>query len=257
MKVTVCQLRNDPPDLAHDWGQLVAHVQAEATELVLLPEMPFHPWPAWTRDVDPAIWQTSVEAHEAWLERLPELAPAVVFGTRPVLRGERRHNEGFVWEANSGYRAVHTKYYLPDEGGFWEASWYERGELEFTAVQASKIKAGMMICTEMWFMEHARAYGKASIDLLISPRATPLSSASKWVAGGRTAAVVSGAFCLSSNRGGVDETGLAWGGSGWITEPEEGELLALTSEEDPFATVDIDLNVAKQAKETYPRYVLE
>jgi N-carbamoylputrescine amidase len=77
------------------------------------------------------------------------------------------------------------------------------------------------------------------------------------VAGGRTAAVVSGAFCLSSNRGGVDETDLAWGGAAWITEPEEGEVLALTTEEEPFATVDIDLNVAKQAKATYPRYVLE
>ena len=75
------------------------------------------------------------------------------------------------------------------------------------------------------------------------------------MAGGRTAAVVSGAFCLSSNIGGISQAGVKWGGGGWIVEPEEGDVLGLTSQERPFLTVDIDLAVAEMAKRTYPRYV--
>ena len=257
MKVTVCELQNEPDDLASDWTQLVTHVKAEKSDLVLLPEMPFYPWLAWTRQSDPAVWQAAVEAHDEWTPRLKELAPAIVLGSRPVNKDGKRLNEGFVWEPECGYQGAQVKYYLPDEELFWEASWYERGELDFTPVQSSKAKIGFMICTDLWFTEHARGYARAGVHLLASPRATPMSSADKWVAGGRAAAVMSGAFCLSSNRGGIDSREFEWGGTGWVIEPEEGGVLALTSRERPFVTVDIDLGAAERAKRTYPRYVLE
>jgi N-carbamoylputrescine amidase len=75
--------------------------------------------------------------------------------------------------------------------------------------------------------------------------------------GGRAAAVMSGAFCLSSNRGGVDARGHAWGGHGWIIEPDQGTVLGTSSTERPFLTLEIDLSAAKQAKRRYPRYVSE
>jgi len=114
-----------------------------------------------------------------------------------------------------------------------------------------------LICTEIWFSEHARAYGRAGIHLLLTPRATPLSSAEKWVAGGRTAAIISGTFCLSSCFGGIDCNGMQRAGKGWIIDPEEGEVLALTSPSQPYITLDIDLSIAERAKLTYPRYVRE
>jgi N-carbamoylputrescine amidase len=68
---------------------------------------------------------------------------------------------------------------------------------------------------------------------------------------------MSGAFCLSSNRSGIGGDGFEWGGQGWIIEPEEGQVLGLTTDDEPFVTVDIDLEVAATAKTTYPRYVPE
>ena len=68
------------------------------------------------------------------------------------------------------------------------------------------------------------------------------------------AAVLAGAFCLSSNRVGPNSEGGPFGGMGWVIDPD-GEILALTSEDAPFATVDIDLGAAEHAKATYPRYV--
>jgi N-carbamoylputrescine amidase len=50
---------------------------------------------------------------------------------------------------------------------------------------------------------------------------------------------------------------MKWGGSGWIIEPEEGKVLGVTTREQPFLTLEIDISVAEAAKHTYPRYVLD
>lgn len=257
MRVTVCELHNDSTQLEMDWAGLVEHVNSHKSELVLLPEMPFYPWVAWRKKFETEVWQTAIEAHESWVQRFTELPQAIVLGTRPVNKNGKRLNEGFIWNAKNGYHAVHHKYYLPDENCFWEASWYERGNLDFVSFQQRNIKMGMMICTEMWFTEHARAYARDGVHLLVSPRATDISTVDKWLAGGRVAAVMSGAYCISSNRSGIDQNGMAWAGNGWIIEPQEGKVLATTSEDQPFVTFDIDLTVAEQAKFTYPRYVSE
>jgi N-carbamoylputrescine amidase len=75
-----------------------------------------------TNKVDPAIWEQAVIAHDQWIPRLSVLAPAIVAGSRPLIQNGKRHNEGFIWESESGYKPSHFKYYLPDEEGFWEAS---------------------------------------------------------------------------------------------------------------------------------------
>jgi N-carbamoylputrescine amidase len=255
MKVTVCELRDGHDELAQDWDGLAAHVRGEAPDLVLLPEMPFHPWLAWTNESDPAVWRSSVASHDQWVARLTELAPALVMGSRPVIQAGKQLNEGFIWDAHDGYRGVHHKYYLPDEEEFWEASWYEKGNGEFRPVETPVGKIGVLICTEMWFTAHAIDFAKEGVSILASPRATAIYSVDKWKAGGRTASVMSGAYCLSSNRGGFDEQGQEWGGNGWIIEPEEGRILGLTSQEHPFLTMEIDLQVAAEAKRSYPRYI--
>ncbi|MDX1688339.1 MAG: carbon-nitrogen hydrolase family protein [Candidatus Promineifilaceae bacterium] len=260
MKVTVCQLRNDPDGLAADWQALVSYVRAARSALVLLPEMPFFPWPFRRQTFDPAVWQASVTAHDHWQARLSELAPAVVAASRPIDDHGGRYNEGFLW-ANGDYRAIHRKLYLPDEDGFWEASWYDRGEYRrddalFRPATAGSAHVGFLICTELWFMYHARAYGQAGVHLLLTPRATERRTVDKWLIGGRAAAVIAGAYSLSSNRVDEGEQPAELGGQGWVVAPD-GDVLAITTAEQPFVTVDVDLDRADRAKKTYPRYVRE
>jgi len=235
-----------------EWSRLVEHVANAQSELVLLPEMPFSPWIAATKPSVAKKWQASVEAHDSWVARMSDLAPAHTLSSRPVVDGR---NEGFIRDEESGYRPVHDKYYLPDEEGFWEATWYTRGELDFTVTEAGAAKTGFAICTEIWFTEHARAYARQGIHLLACPRATEISTVDKWIAGGRAAAVMAGAFCISSNRSG-EGSGIHWGGNGWIIDPD-GRVLGMTSTENPFLTLDLNLEHAEAAKGTYPRYVSE
>jgi N-carbamoylputrescine amidase len=256
LKVTVCELQDNPAGFAQDWQQLVAHVKAEASQMVLLPEMPFCPWFCRVRPFDPAAWQAAIAAHDAWLPRLAELAPALVLASRPVNPSGRRLNEGFVWEQAAGYRPAHSKYYLPDEEGFWEATWYQRGDGDFTPLESGGLRIGFLICTEVWFSERARRYGKAGAHLIVTPRATERATVDKWLAGGRTAAIVSGAFALSSNHTNPPGQLPELGGQGWVIGPD-GDVLGLTSRQRPFVTVEIDPSEADRAKSTYPRDVLE
>jgi N-carbamoylputrescine amidase len=255
LKITVCELSNDPALLNEQWEGLASHVESEQSDIVLLPEMPFYRWLAADREMDAESWAKSVAAHDLWLGRLAELGAPSVAATRPVIEDGRHFNQGFVWDSQSGARAVHNKHYLPDEEGFWEASWYSADSGDFSSVEAHGTQVGFMICTELWFPQHARDYGKQGVQILACPRATLAASVDKWIAGGRVAAVVSGAYCLSSNFSGQAGQQGDWAGTGWIIEPEEGQVLGTTSRQDPFLTLDIDLEVAAAAKRTYPRYV--
>jgi N-carbamoylputrescine amidase len=254
LRVTVCEL----PDageaaFAASWSALAAHTRDARSDLVLLPEMPFAPWFARDRAYDASRWQAAVRAHDEWASRLGELSVGVVAFSRPIDAGERRFNAACIWQSPGRIAQAHVKSYLPNEDGYWEASWYDPGPGRFEPARTPIGSVGFQICTDLWSLGDAQRLGKAGVQLLLVPRATPRASVDKWLAGGRTAGVVAGAFCLSSNR--ADGGDGLFGGTGWIADPE-GNVLATTDVSAPFQTVAIDLNEANDAKRTYPRYAL-
>ncbi len=255
MRVTVCELNDDPSKFAYDWKLLVKHVKKESSDLVVLPEMPFSPWFCASPKYNPNTWKEAINSHKQWQKRLPELAPATVVGSNPIEKKAGRRNEGFLWTKKDGVKRAHEKRYLPNIKGYWEASWYQRGDGSFDAVDVGHYRLGFMICSDLWAMEHARNYAKQGIHLLIVPRATEKATSDKWLAGGKVAAVVSGSFCLSSNRIGR-RGGATFGGMGWVIGPDA-EVLGTTSRREPFLTLVLDPTAADRAKSTYPRSALE
>ena len=257
MKVSVCQLTNDRDQFEKEWEQLVSHCASNKSELVLLPEMPFHSWIANRVAVDPAKKAEAVAAHEKWLHRIEELGDAIVAYSKPVLEGEKFYNTAFVWTKDTGHQKVRSKYYFPEEEGFYEGTWFDREPKHFELIEVKGLKIGFLLCTEIWFTQYARNYGLEGMDFLLCPRATGKSSVAQWVRCGQTSSVISGAYCLSSNRSGIGENDFNWGGGSWISQPMDGELLGVTSDDVPFLTVDVDLEKTKLAKKDYPLYVEE
>jgi predicted amidohydrolase len=250
MKVTVCELPDNRKAFAPAWEALITYVRKQQSDLVLLPELPFTAWFARTPQVDAAIWQSAQKEHDLMMNSLSALAPAIILGTHLLIEEERHLNRGFVWTSAEGYKGIHDKYYLPNEEGFYERCWFDRNQRDFTLAHVGELAIGFLICTEVMFNEWARYYGKQGANLIAVPRAS--LDHERWVLAPRMAAVVSGAFVISSNR--VDEDSFA--GRGMIIGPN-GEVLASTSRQTPFATVDIDLRESVQAKKTYPRDVPE
>ena len=245
MKVTVCQLHNEREAFAADWDRLVAHVKAQRSDLVLLPEMPFYPWFPTPREFDAGIWCAAVAAHDTWEKRLSELMPAVALGTRPVDFGALRYSAGFVWNEDEGItETIHVKSCLSNEDGFWETTWYQKAVPDFESATVGVARVGMLIGLELWMPEGASTYGEDKVQLIAIPRMDRsvdadecVASNEEWLSGGRTAALESGAFCVSSSRGGHNSTA---SGTGWILAPD-GRTLARTSGEKPFVTAEVDL----------------
>ena len=167
-----------------------------------------------------------------------------------------RVNEAFVWTARDGAIGAHTKQCFPDEEGYYEARWFERGERNFRVVSAGDAKVGFLLCTEIMFNEHARRYGRNGAQLILSPRAVGKASLPRWLVAMRMAAIVSGCYVLTSNRGGTDSKGQLFGGCGWVIDPE-GELVAQTSRATPIVFHEIDTDYIARAQKEYPCYVKE
>lgn len=255
MRLTVCQLCDDRAGFTSEWEKLRAHVAAERPDVVLLPELPFAPWFGVTENFDPDVWRDVMVAHDAWDSRLRELDAECVVLTRPAERDGRRLNECYAAFGDGQRMRLHDKRYLPQEPGYFEASWYERGDGVFDTHRIADSTIGVQICSELWVLDESRRYASRDVDLIVTPRATVASSVEKWIVAGRAAAMLAGAYSASSNRSGHSEAGgFAFGGAGWVIDPD-GAVLAVTSEAAPFATVAIDLAVAKAAKSTYPRYL--
>ena len=264
MKVTVCQINPFDGERNNHLNALRRHLLEAKSDFLLLPEMCFSNWLASSPNPDPKLWQDAVVSHQKYIENLSDLGVPFIVGTKPIITPQNDwHNQAFIWDAETnkaqGWR---EKYYLPDEPGYYEQTWYQSGTKTFGTAQAGTMRLGVQICTEMWFFEWARRYASSQIDVLCVPRASPHSEKDKWLAGGMVAAICSGAYCLSSNLWAPmnedsitgDVTDL--GGLSWIIDPD-GNVLATTSEDRPFATAEIDLELAQLSKKTYPRYVPE
>jgi N-carbamoylputrescine amidase len=251
MRITVCELPHEPEALATAWTGLCQHTVENSSALVLLPEFAMVE-PVWESELfDGARWNAAEARSDVWLQRLDELGVAHVVGTRPVTIDGRRFNEGYLWSAAEGLTPLRRKFFLPTEPGNWETRWFEKGDSAFPEFHADELSFGLNICTELWALETYASYAAGSVQAIMTPRATGAATTAKWLSAGVVAAVRSGAFSVSSNR--VDPTG-ACGGVGWIISPD-GKILATTTREDPFATVDIDIALAAAARNTYPRYV--
>ena len=251
MRVTVCELPHETTALRSAWAALCEHTVRQSSELVLLPEFAMVE-PVWESEhVDLARWSAAEALCESWLSRLLELHAPNVVGTRPITIEGRRFNQGYIASAAYGVMPLRRKFFLPNEPGGSEARWFDRGDADFPVYRAGALSFGLNICTELWALETYANYAHGGVQAILSPRATALATAAKWVSAGVVAAVRSGAYSLSSNR--VEPTG-ACGGAGWIISPD-GDILATTTREVPFVTIDIDLNAPVAARATYPRYV--
>lgn len=249
VRVTCVEL---PDKIREDtWSRLFNHIEHQETEILVLNEMPATPWFVSRKPFLLETAQESVRTHNQFLEKLSTFNIHII-SSRPIENNRRIYNEAFLL-SNQIYLPVHTKYYFPDEPGFYEATWFSRKKRAFDTFNIDKSLVGVMLCTELWFSEHARTYGKLGAHFIFVPRATSSKSLESWIIGLQHAAIVSGTFVVSSNRVGKTLYN-DFAGYGCIIDPD-GTVLSHTSRGEPYVTLDLDPKLAEIAKKRYPRYV--
>jgi N-carbamoylputrescine amidase len=256
MKVAVCETTPELTAGSAAWNTLRRVLDAEGPDLFVLNEMPFGKWIAAAPTVDDDVWKRACDVHEEGVARLHELGCPVVVASRARELEGRRVNEAFVWTPSDGARGAHTKQFFPDEEGYYEARWFEGGDRHFNVVPAGELGAGFLLCTEVMFNEYARHYGRGGAQVILAPRAGGKASLHRWLVAMRMAAIVSGCYVLTSNRGGTDSNGQIFGGRGWVIDPE-GDLVAQTSESTPVVFHELDKDCVTRAQGKYPCYIKE
>lgn len=236
------------------WDRLEAAIRAAQPDILVTNEMPFGRWLAEAPVFDTVAAAASVAAHEAGLEALRALGVPVVLSSRPVPTGDRLANEAFAL-VEGAYRFAHHKHYFPAEPGFHETAWFRTGRPGFDAVEAGEVKAGVLLCTELFFNEWARHYRRQGARLIAVPRASG-ESVEHWRTAAAMAAIVSGCYVVSSNRAGQASPELTFGGRGFAFAPD-GSLIKETSAEEPVVAFDLDPDRSAEQQAQYPCYVPE
>ena len=234
------------------WGDLVKHLAENSSEIVVLNEMSLVKWHWGVPDVNLAVAKDAARLHDEQMDMIRRLDCKVI-SSKPVFEKNTLYNEAFLWDGK--YKPVHTKHFFPEEPGFHEDSWFGRKPPTFDTFDVGGVKAGVMLCTEMWFTEYARKYGKSGAQLIAGPRATEVGGLERWKVAFRHISLVSGAFTVTSNRVGVTETN-DFCGYGCIVDPK-GQIIAHTTRDEPYVTLDLDFSIADEAKKSYPCYVRE
>ncbi|WP_406855711.1 carbon-nitrogen hydrolase family protein [Alsobacter sp. KACC 23698] len=234
------------------WAALAGDLAAAAPELLITNEMPFGSWLPRQLPYDRAAARTWADMHEASLPALACLAQAVI-SSRPIFHGDVLANEAFAIE-DGVYRTLHHKQIFPAEEGWQEDGWFAPRRPGFDTHAIAGLTVGVLLCTELMFPEHARALGRQGAHLIAVPRASGRAMTT-WRTAGAMAAIVSGAYVLSSNRvGSADGQPPVFGGQGFAFAPSA-VTLGETSRGMEMLVVDVERDVADAAKSAYPVYV--
>jgi predicted amidohydrolase len=232
------------------WAGLEAAIQAVRPQVLVTNEMPFGPWLAQDNMFDEAAAATSLATHDSGVEILQKLEVPIVLSSRPVRCGGRLANEAFALISEK-YHFAHQKHYFPDEPGWYETAWFQTGRPGFDVVDVGGLKVGFLLCTELFFNEWARHYGRLGATLIAVPRASG-ESVGHWLTAASMAAIVSGCYVVSSNR----IANATFGGRGFAVGPD-GSLIAETSHSHPVVAFDVDPDRSAQQRTQYPCYVKE
>lgn len=141
------------------WEQIAAKLTVARPDVLITNELPFGEWIASRPVFDAAVAAASVEVHERGVEALLELGIPAIVSSRPVWERDRLANEAILIEAGK-VRPLHRKQYFPEEPGWHETRWYGRTPSGFANAAIGGITTGVLLCTELMFNEHARAYGR-------------------------------------------------------------------------------------------------
>jgi N-carbamoylputrescine amidase len=236
------------------WAALAEQVVASAPDVLITNELPFGTWLASSGVFDHTAAGHSVALHESGLDALRALGLPLVLSSRPVWAGRHLANEAFALRGES-YQALHHKHFFPAEEGWHETTWFRTARPGFEVADLSGLRVGVLLCTELMFNEHARAYGRAGADLILAPRATG-GEASTWKTAAAMAAIVSGAYVVSSNRIGSSPGSPVFDGGAFAFAPD-GALLAQSSPADSLVLFDLDRAASRRQKAEYPNYVQE
>ena len=177
------------------------------------------------------------------------------------------HNTAVVFDRDGSIAGKYRKMHIPDDPAFYEKFYFTPGDPDFTPIDTSVGRLGVLVCWDQWYPEAARLMALAGAELLIYPTAIgwepndangeKIRQKDAWLTIQRSHAVANGIPVVSVNRVGFepDPTGVGdgidfWGNS-FVAGPQ-GELLAQAGAVEEVLIVEIDKRRSESVRRIWP-----
>ena len=177
------------------------------------------------------------------------------------------HNTAVVFEKDGNIAGKYRKMHIPDDPGFYEKFYFTPGDQNFTPIETSVGKLGVMICWDQWYPEAARIMTLKGAEILIYPTAIgwdPQDSKKEknrqieaWKTIQKSHAIANGVHVISVNRIGNEEdpsnqtSGINFWGNSFICGPQ-GEELFLADQEKRSAVIEINKVSTESVRRWWP-----
>lgn len=178
------------------------------------------------------------------------------------------HNTAVVMERDGSIAGMYRKMHIPDDPAYYEKFYFTPGDLDFTPIDTSVGRLGVLVCWDQWYPEAARLMALRGAEMLIYPTAIGWESTDSpeekarqreaWITVQRGHAVANGIPVISVNRVGYEPDpsgatgGITFWGSSFVAGPQGEFLFRASEKEECQATVELDLRRSEQVRRWWP-----
>jgi N-carbamoylputrescine amidase len=177
------------------------------------------------------------------------------------------HNTAVVLDRDGSIAGKYRKMHIPDDPAYYEKFYFTPGDPDFSPIDTSVGRLGVLVCWDQWYPEAARLMALAGAELLIYPTAIGWDpndahgeksrQKEAWLTIQRSHAVANGIPVVSVNRVGFepDPTGVGAGidfwGNSFVVGPQ-GEILAQAGAAEEVLIVEIDERRSESVRRIWP-----
>jgi predicted amidohydrolase len=238
--------------------ELTQQAITEGADMVVFPELSLTGY--FLKDLVPEVAMTLDDAR---LAPLFELSKRIDIATGVVLKSEDfRYYNAALYLSGGEVKHVHRKVYLPTYGMFDEQRYFAPGD-RIRAFDVAGVRAGMLVCEDMWHLSSAYLLFVQGVSLLLCISSSPgrgvLANADADVAPGsvgswndllQTVAEYTTSYVAYVNRLGYEDGVNFWGGS-CVFGPD-GQMVVDAGENAGLVIADIDVREVERQRLATP-----
>lgn len=178
------------------------------------------------------------------------------------------HNTAVVLDNDGTLAGTYRKMHIPDDPGYFEKYYFTPGDNEFTPIQTSIGKIGVLVCWDQWYPEAARCMALNGADILVYPTAIGWEPKDEkdeknrqlesWQIIQRSHAIANNLPLICCNRTGHEadisgqSDGIDFWGNSFIAGPQ-GEVLAQASANKELTLItEIDFTRTESVRRIWP-----
>jgi len=238
--------------------ELTQQAITEGADMVVFPELSLTGY--LLKDLVPEVAMTLDDAR---LAPLFQLSKRIDIVTGVVLKSEDfRYYNAALYLSGGEVKHVHRKVYLPTYGMFDEQRYFAPGD-RIRAFDVAGVRAGMLVCEDMWHLSSAYLLFVQGVSLLLCISSSPgrgvLANADADVAPGsvgswndllQTVAEYTTSYVAYVNRLGYEDGVNFWGGS-CVFGPD-GQMVVDAGENAGLVIADIDVREVERQRLATP-----